>query len=117
VKSSRKGAVHIPSSRSTSVKTEQSLYYNTTLLEPVLEQHQHPDHRSVVVGVAFDVRRGQLVYEFRADDTALLQVGQAVERKLPQGLVRLHPRAERQSETVLGLGDDLVGKKAPAVTP
>src|SRR5215813_13963268 len=87
------------------------LYHKLARPEPSLEHHQHPNHRSVIPGVSVDVPGGQLVYELGAHDAALLQVGEAVERELPQRTVTLQPRADRKAESVLGLRDDLVGQK------
>ena len=50
------------------------------LFEPLFEHHQHPHHRSVVIGVALDVHRCKLIDELRAHEAPLLEVSQTVER-------------------------------------
>ena len=53
----------------------------------------------------------ELVYEIRADDVPALQLGNAIQRELPQRRMRFQPAPEWHAETMLCLADDLMRQK------
>jgi len=71
------------------------------LLQPLFQHHQNPYHGSVVVRMALYMHGSELVYEIRADDVPALQLGNAIQRELPQRRMRFQPAPEWHAETML----------------
>ena len=76
-------------------------------LQPLLEHHQDPHQLAVIGRMVGEQVGAQLVDEADADDAAALQRFEARERQFVEGPVASEPDAERQSEAVLRLRQDL----------
>ena len=83
-------------------------------LQPELQHHQDPHQFAVVRGVTLAVQAQGLAQELRPEEAALRQRCQRVLGQAAQAFVSARPDAERQSEAVLGLVDDLVRQEAAA---
>ena len=90
---------------------------STPLPVPLLQHHQNPNHGAMVASMLIQMLPEQLVDEVGADNISGLEAAQAVRSQSLQASMLLQPDAERQAETVLLLGDNIVGQEIPAALP
>src|SRR5262250_2575624 len=80
-------------------------------LEPQLQHHQYPHHRPIVSRVIGEMLVEQAVKKIAAHDVPAAKCRQGVAGEGAQPVGLLEPGADRQSESMLLLGDDLRWKK------